>query len=131
MTIALSGTLATFGNSPTFPILTAGEYTPPTESPDSERLLGPLWTCSGLTLNAPCRLYCGDRWRSAVLVATGLTDQGEGFALVRTAKGSALCTDRRNLQTIEEARLFKNHQKRWRNQRKAALRRHEEGQSYG
>jgi len=73
-----------------------------TESPDSIRLLGPWWTSSGLTLQEPCRLYAGDHWRSGTIAATGVS-----FALVRTSAGLERCSDRRNLQTKEEAALFK------------------------
>ena len=72
------------------------------ESPDSHRLLGPLWTASGLTLQAPCRLYAGECWRSGLIVATGSTS-----AMIRTAGGLERCTDRRNLLTEDEAVLFK------------------------
>ena len=71
-------------------------------SPDANRLLGPLWTASGLTLQAPCRLYAGESWRSGLIVATGSTS-----AMIRTAGGLERCTDRRNLQTMEEAEAFK------------------------
>lgn len=130
MSQALSGQPVDSGN-PAHTILERRAYEPPSESPDSIRLLEPVWTSSGLTLQGGCRLYVGDHWRSGKVVATGLTDQGEGFAVVKTAKGTARCTDRRNLQTTEEARLFKNHQARWKNQRKAARRRLEEGRSNG
>ena len=73
-----------------------------TESPDSIRLLGPLWTSSGLTLQAPCRLYAGDHWRSGTITATGIT-----FALVSTPAGVVRCSDRRNLLTSTEAADFK------------------------
>ena len=73
-----------------------------TESPDSNRLLGPWWTSSGLTLQAPCRVYSGDCWRSGTVTATG-----ETWALVRSSAGLEKCCDRRNLQTKEEAVLFK------------------------
>ena len=72
------------------------------ESPDSNRLLGPLWTSSGLTLQAPCRLYAGDHWRSGTITATG-----ETWALVRSSAGLERCSDRRCLQTKEEAEFFK------------------------
>jgi hypothetical protein len=55
-----------------------------------------------LTLQAPCRVYAGDCWRSATITATG-----ETWALVRSSAGLEKCTDRRNLQTKEEAALFK------------------------
>jgi hypothetical protein len=61
-----------------------------------------LWTASGLTLQAPCRIYAGDRWRSGKIAATG-----ETFATIRTAEGLERCCDRRNLQTEEEAKAFK------------------------
>jgi hypothetical protein len=73
-----------------------------TQSPDSIRLLGPLWTSSGLTLQAPCRIYAGDCWRSGKVTATG-----ETFATIRTSAGLERCCDRRNLQTEEEAKAFK------------------------
>jgi hypothetical protein len=73
-----------------------------TQSPDSIRLLGPLWTPSGLTLQAPCRIYAGDHWRSGKIAATG-----ETFATIRTAEGLERCCDRRSLQTEEEAKVFK------------------------
>lgn len=91
-------------------------YTVPSESPDSERLSGPVWCGSGLTLQGGCRLYCGDHWRAGTITATGID-----FALVRTKEGTSRCTDRRNLQTTEEARLFKNAQARFRRQRDAVL----------
>ena len=72
------------------------------ESPDSHRLLGPLWTASGLTLQGSCRLYCGESWRSGTITATGST-----FALVATSAGLARCSDRRNILTEDEAVLFK------------------------
>jgi hypothetical protein len=96
----------------------------PTESPDSERLLGLIWTPSGLALNAPCRLYCGDRWRAGTITATGETS-----ALVATSAGLARCSDRRNLLNEEEARVFKNSRASWKRQRAAAHRSSEEGQS--
>ena len=83
-------------------ILTNTEAAWLSESPDSIRLLGPLWTASGLTLQSPCRLYAGDHWRSGTITATGAT-----FALVNTATGTVRCCDRRNLQTKDEAVLFK------------------------
>jgi hypothetical protein len=98
----------------------------PTESPDSERLLGLIWTPSGLALNAPCRLYCGDRWRAGTITATGETS-----ALVATSAGLARCSDRRNLLNEEEARVFKNSRASWKRKRAAAHRSSEEGQSNG
>jgi len=83
-------------------ILTSPDAAWLSESPDSVRLLGPHWTCSGLTLQAPCRLYAGDHWRSGTITATGIT-----FALVSTSAGLERCSDRRNLQSMEEADLFK------------------------
>jgi hypothetical protein len=83
-------------------ILTPTEAAWLSESPDSIRLLAPWWTSSGLTLQAPCRVYSGDCWRSGRVTATGIT-----FALVSTSAGLERCTDRRNLQTKEEAVLFK------------------------
>ena len=91
-------------------------YTPPIESPDSVRLLASIWTASGLTLQAPCRLYCGNHWRSGTITATG-----EAFALIQTKEGQARCSDRRNLLTAEEARQFKNAQARFKRQRQAVL----------
>jgi hypothetical protein len=91
----------------------------PTESPDSVRLLGPVWTTSGLTIQERCRLYCGDHWASGTITATGV-----GFALVCTTKGVTCCRDRRNLQTMEEARQFKNAQARFK-------RAQSEGESHG
>lgn len=87
-------------------------YMPPLESPDSVRLSGLLWTASGLTLQGKCRLYCGDHWRTGTITATG-----EAFALVRTKEGTSKITDRRNLQTSEEARLFKNAQARFKREK--------------
>ena len=98
------------------PIVVQAYYEPPTESPDSIRLLGPLWTASGLTLQAKCRLYCGDHWSTGIIAATG-----EVFALVHTKDGTSKVTDRRNLQTTEEARLFKNAQARFKRQREKVL----------
>jgi len=121
MTNALSRTVDP--NGPVLPILAASSYAPPSESPDSIRLLGPLWTASGLTLQEPCRLYAGDHWRTGSLVATG-----ETFALVKTSAGLERCEDRRNLQTSDEALLFKRHQTKWRRERKAAL---EGGRNHG
>ena len=115
MTHALSRTIDPNGN-PVPSILTASSYEPPSESPDSIRLLGPLWTASGLTLQEPCRVYAGDHWNTGRLVATG-----ETCALVKTSAGLARCEDRRNLQTSDEALLFKRHQTQWRRERKAAL----------
>ena len=83
-------------------ILTSPEAAWLSESPDSVRLLGPQWTCSGLTLQSACRLYVGDHWRSGTITATG-----ETWALVRSSAGLERCSDRRNLQTKEEAVLFK------------------------
>lgn len=114
MTRALSLRDASSGN-PT-PIVVQQYYKAPTESPDSLRLLGPLWTASGLTLQAKCRLYCGDHWSTGTITATG-----EAFALVCTKAGTSKVTDRRNLQTTEEARLFKNAQTRFKRQREKAL----------
>ena len=114
MTNALSRTDGP--NGPVLSILAESSYAPPSESPDSIRLLGPLWTASGLTLQEPCRLYAGDHWRTDSLVATG-----ETFALVKTSVGLERCEDRRNLQTNSEAILFKRHQTQWRRERKAAL----------
>jgi hypothetical protein len=125
MTDALSPRGAISGNPLACSILTASNKEAPTETPDSERLLGPVWTPSGLALNAPCRLYCGDRWRSGRITATGETS-----ALVATSAGLARCSDRRNLLNEEEARLFRNSQTRWRRQR-AAAHRSEEGQTHG
>ncbi len=73
-----------------------------TESPDSKRLSAPVWTASGLTLQAPCKLYAGNHWRAGTIVATG-----ETFALIRTSAGLERTEDRRNLQTEAEAVLFK------------------------
>lgn len=72
------------------------------ESPDSRRLLGPIWNPSGITISGACRLYCGDQWRSGTITATG-----EASALVSTSAGTVRCCDRRLLQTKEEAVLFK------------------------
>ena len=83
-------------------ILTGSEGAWLSESPDSERLLGPLWASSGLTLQASVRIYSGDCWRSGKITATGETS-----AMVRTPGGLERCTDRRNLQTKEEADVFK------------------------
>jgi hypothetical protein len=88
----------------------------PTESPDSARLLGPIWTASGLTLQEGCRVYCGDHWSSGTITATGVD-----FALVRTTKGTSCCRDRRNLQTLEEARQFQNAKARFKRQRQSVL----------
>jgi hypothetical protein len=88
----------------------------PSESPDSVRLLGPIWTASGLTIQAGCRFYCGDHWSSGTITATGVD-----FALVRTAKGISCCSDRRNIQTMEEARQFNNAQSRFKRHRQAVL----------
>ncbi len=83
-------------------ILTRADLPPLTESPDSIRLSGPCWTPSGLTLQAPCRLYAGNHWRAGTVAATG-----ETFALIRTSGGLERCSDRRNLQSKEEAEAFK------------------------
>ncbi len=88
----------------------------PTEGPNSARLLGPIWTASGLTIQAGCRIYCGDHWSHGVIAATGVD-----FALVRTPKGISCCRDRRNLQTLEESRQFKNAQSRFKRQCQAVL----------
>ena len=88
----------------------------PSESPDSVRLLGPVWTASGLTLQEGCRIYVGNGWSSGTVTATGVD-----FALVRTTKGISCCRDRRNLQTMEEARQFKNAQARFKRQRQSVL----------
>ena len=114
MTKPLSLGDASSGN----PTLSVGHlfYTPPLESPDSVRLSGLLWTASGLTLQGKCRLYCGDHWRAGTVTATG-----EAFALVRTKEGTSKITDRRNLQTTEEARLFKNAQARFKREREKVL----------
>jgi hypothetical protein len=55
-----------------------------------------------LTLQAPCRIYSGDCWRSGTITATGIS-----FALVSTSAGLERCSDRRCLQSMEEADLFK------------------------
>lgn len=83
-------------------ILTSPDVAWLSESPDSIRLLGPLWTASGLTLQAPCRIYSGDCWRSGTITATGCS-----WAIVRSSAGLERCSDRRNLQSKEEAELFK------------------------
>jgi len=85
------------------PRTTSSDWTPLTESPDSQRLLGPVWTASGLTLQEPCRVYAGNHWRSGTITATGVT-----FAMVLTSAGLEKCADRRNLQTTEEAATFKS-----------------------
>ena len=85
------------------PQTASGDWIPLTESPDSQRLLGPVWTASGLTLQAPCRVYAGNYWRSGTVTATGVTS-----AMVRTSAGLEKCADRRNLQTTEEAAAFKS-----------------------
>lgn len=95
----------------------------PTESPDSRRLLGPLWNPSGLSLQGDCRLYCGDRWRTGAIAATG-----ETFALVSTSAGMVRCCDRRLLQTKEEAVLFKRETAAF---RRAVRKRQEGGQNNG
>jgi hypothetical protein len=100
MTEPLGATPTGSGN-PAF-ILTSQAAPWLTESPDSIRLLGPVWTCSGLTLQAPCRLYARNHWRSGTIAATG-----ETFALIRTSAGLERTEDRRNLQTEAEAVLFK------------------------
>jgi hypothetical protein len=41
--------------------------------------------------------------------------------LVRTKEGTSKITDRRNLQTTEEARLFKNAQARFKREREKVL----------
>lgn len=98
-------------------ILVGTSYCPPSESPDSTRLLGPIWTASGLTLQEGVRLYCGDHWRSGWITATG-----ETFAIIKTREGVSRCSDRRNLLVgEEEARLFKNAQARFKRQRQAVL----------
>ena len=61
--------------------------------------------------------------RTGSLVATG-----ETFALVKTSVGLERCEDRRNLQTSDEALLFKRHQTKWRREQKAAI---EEGRKHG
>jgi hypothetical protein len=55
-----------------------------------------------LTLQAPCRIYSGDCWRSGTITATGCS-----WAIVRSSAGLERCSDRRNLQSKEEAELFK------------------------
>lgn len=94
----------------------------PTESPDSRRLLGPLWCSSGITLQAGCRVYCGDHWASGTIAATGST-----FALVKTAAGVERCSDRRNLLTEGEAVLFKLETAAFRRR----LKKRQGGQSHG
>ena len=83
--------------------IASSDWIPLTESPDSQRLLGPVWTASGLTLQEPCRVYGGNHWRSGTITATGVSS-----AMVRTAIGLEKCADRRNLQTTEEAAAFKS-----------------------
>lgn len=100
MTTPLWATPAGSGNP--LRILASEEAVWLSESPDSIRLLGPLWTASGLALQAPARIYVGHCWRSGTITATGATS-----ALVKTAAGLERCCDRRNLQTKEEASLFK------------------------
>ena len=93
------------------------------QSPDSTRLLGPIWTASGLTLQAPCRLYVGNQWRSGYITATGST-----FAIVATSTGSVRCEDRRNLQNSEAAADFKRQRSRF---LRILQKRQEGGQSNG
>lgn len=103
MSDALSRTGAKHGNPSAASILAPSSHVPLTESPDSIRLLGPLWTASGLTIQASCSLYAGNHWRSGTVTATGAT-----FAMVRTSAGLERCTDRRNLLTEAEAAVFKS-----------------------
>jgi len=91
------------------PQIASGDWTPLTESPDSQRLLGPVWTASGLTLQGGCRLFAGDHWRSGTITATG-----DSFAMVRTSAGHERCSDRRNLLTEAEAAIFKTATTRFR-----------------
>ena len=90
-------------------------YQPPSSSPDSERLDGPVWTASGLTIHAPCRLYMGNGWAAAIIVATGLSD-----ALLRTRYGLRRCTDRRNILNADEATAFSKARARFKRERAAA-----------
>ena len=85
------------------PQTASSDWAPLTESPDSQRLLGPVWTASGLTLQEPCRLYAGNHWRSGTVTATGVSS-----AMVRTSAGLERCSDRRNLLTEAEAAAFKS-----------------------
>ena len=91
------------------PQTASSDWIPLTESPDSQRLLGPVWTASGLTIQEGCRVFAGNHWRSGTVTATGAT-----FALVLTAAGLERCADRRNLQTKEEAEAFKSATSRFR-----------------
>lgn len=83
-------------------ILTSPEAAWLTESPDSVRLLGPLWTASGITISGACQVFSGDHWRSGTITATGST-----FAFVSTPAGVVRCSDRRNLLTSTESADFK------------------------
>ena len=103
MSDALSRTGATHGNPSAASILAPSGHVPLTESPDSIRLLGPVWTASGLTIQEGCRVYAGNHWRSGTVTATGAT-----FAMVLTAAGLERCADRRNLLTEAEAAVFKS-----------------------
>lgn len=94
-----------------------------TESPDSRRLLAPLWSSSGLSLQGDCRLYCGDQWRSGTITATG-----ETFALVSISAGPVRCCDRRNLLVGEEVVLFKRETAAF---RRAVRKRQEGGKTNG
>jgi len=85
------------------PQTASSDWTPLTESPDSQRLLGPVWTASGLTIQEPCRVYAGNHWRSGTVTATGVT-----FAVIKTSAGLEKCADRRNLLSETEAAAFKS-----------------------
>lgn len=85
------------------PQTSSSGWVPLSESPDSQRLLGPVWTASGLTIQGGCRVFAGSHWRSGTVTATGAT-----FAMVRTSAGLERCADRRNLLTEAEAAVFKS-----------------------
>lgn len=94
-----------------------------TESPDSRRLLGPLWSPSGITISGACRVFAGDCWRSGTIAASGAD-----WVTIRTSAGVARCSDRRNLLVGEEAVLFKRETAAF---RRAVRKRQEGGQSNG
>lgn len=83
------------------------------QHPDAVRLLGSIIP-SGLPLNAPAHVFCGDQWRQAVIVATGLTS----CQVSMQRHGLACVHDRRNLLLADEWTSYAKACAKWRRDHK-------------
>jgi hypothetical protein len=83
------------------------------QHPDAARLMGCIIP-SGLPLNAPAHVFCGDHWRQAVIVATGLTS----CQVSMQRHGIASIHDRRNLLLDHEWASYAKACAKWRREHK-------------